>query len=325
MNLRPLAVLPAIALLAACSGSTASEEKLSIATTVSPLTSITATVAGDRASVTGIVPEGTNSHTFEPEPRVAELLSTADLIIVNGLKLEDPTVDLAERNKKPETEIVRLGDEAISPPEYIYDFSFPREDGKPNPHLWTDPQLAKKYADIVRSKLTALDPEGAADYQRNYDAFAASADALGVALGKDQATVPGGIKLVTYHDAYAYVAKDFGWKIVGAIQPKSFSEPTPAEVARLIGQVKAEGVPAIFGSEVFPSPILAEIAKESGAKYLDTLRDDDLPGAPGDPEHSWLALMRSNFVTIVEGLGGKATALRALDVGQPSENAEYPQ
>nr|MCH9677179.1 zinc ABC transporter substrate-binding protein [Actinomycetes bacterium] len=91
--------------LTACSsgGDSASEGEDTrplIATTVSPITSIAASIAGDRARIEGIVPEGTNSHTFEPAPQVAELLSNADLILVNGLKLEDPTISMAETNKK---------------------------------------------------------------------------------------------------------------------------------------------------------------------------------------------------------------------------------
>ncbi|MGH3389406.1 MAG: metal ABC transporter solute-binding protein, Zn/Mn family, partial [Actinomadura sp.] len=90
--------------------------------------------------------------------------------------------------------------------------------------------------------------------------------------------------------------------------------PSPREVARLIAQVKAERVPAIFGSEVFPSPVLERIGREAGVRYVDQLRDDDLPGDPGSPEHSYLGLLRFDFVTMVEALGGDPAALRQLDV-----------
>ena len=85
-------------------------------------------------------------------------------------------------------------------------------------------------------------------------------------------------------------------------------------------------MPVIFGSEVFPSKVLKQIADETGARYEDTLRDDDLPGEPGDPEHSWLGLMRYDYRTMVTGLGGTATALDALDVRDVApDTAEYPQ
>ncbi len=315
-------------LLAGCAetGSPEADDRLLVATTVSPLTSIAGNVGGEHVAVRGIVPEGTNSHTYEPAPSVASLLSDADLILVNGLKLEDPTIGLAEANKQPGTEILELGTTVLPESEYIYDFSFPREEGKPNPHLWTDPVLAGEYATLMAQRFSELDPANAQAYRANLAAFLDRTAQLADALEADQPSVPGGIRLLTYHDAYAYVARRYGWNVVGAIQPSTFAEPTPSEVARLIDQVRAEGVPAIFGSEVFPSAVLAAIAAETGASYVDTLRDDDLPGEPGDPDHSWLGLMRFDYVTIIEGLGGQAPALRALDISDVASNdADYPQ
>jgi len=328
-----LGAIGATLLLASCSGAAAGDASSAagqgplIATTVSPITSIAASIAGDRARVQGIVPEGTNSHTYEPAPQTAELLSKADLILVNGLKLEDPTVDLAKANKKESTPIVEIGTSVLPESDYIYDFSFPKEDGKPNPHLWTDPNYAIKYAAVIRDQLGKLDPANASYYSANYDAFAKKATALADALRADQATVPAGnLKLLTYHDAYAYFAKDFGWQVIGALQPKSFSDPTPSEVAALIDQVKAEKVPTIFGSEVFPSAVLEEIGRATGAKYEESLRDDDLPGAPGEPDHSWLGLMKYDYSTMIKGLGGNPTNLDAVDVtSSVPDEAEYPQ
>ena len=180
-------LVASILALTACSSSTspdaasataAGDQLPLVATTVSPITSIAASVGGDRVRVEGIVPEGTNSHTFEPAPQVAQLLSTADLILVNGLKLEDPTLDLAETNKKDEAAIVEVGTSVIPESDYIYDFSFPKEDGKPNPHLWTDPLYAIKYAAVIRDEFTKLDPAGSDYYAANYDAFEKKATEL---------------------------------------------------------------------------------------------------------------------------------------------------
>jgi len=305
----------------------ASSGQLLVATTVSHITSLAASVAGDRARVEGIVPEGTNSHTFEPEPSVAELLSTADVIFVNGLKLEDPTLVLAETNKKPDAEIVEIGSKLLPEGDYIYDFSFPKEGGKPNPHLWTDPLYAAGYAKVIGDTLAAKDPANAAYYQANAASFEAKATELAAALRKDQATVPNGnLKLLTYHDAYAYFAKDFGWKVIGAIQPQDFADPSPQDVVALINQVKAEKVPTIFGSEVFPSSVLKEVADATGARFESSLRDDDLPGQPGDAEHSWLGLMRYDYVTMITGLGGTASNLEALSLATTTpDKAVYPQ
>jgi len=328
IHLLPMTLAAAVALVSACGQSQeAADARPLVATTVSPITSIAAAVGGDRVRIEGIVPEGTNSHTFEPEPQTAELLSTADLVLVNGLKLEDPTMALAEANMAPEARLVEIGTTVLPEQDYIFDFSFPKEEGKPNPHLWTDPTYAIAYAALIRDELTALDPDGADVYAANYSAFEAKANELADAIRTDQQTVPEGqLKLVTYHDAYAYFAENFGWEVVGAIQPQDFAEPTPSEVAGLIEQIRQEGVPTIFGSEVFPSAVLEEIGKEAGVRYEDSLRDDDLPGAPGDSEHSWLGLMRSNFATMIRGLGGQPTQLEALDIALATpDTAVYPQ
>jgi ABC-type Zn uptake system ZnuABC Zn-binding protein ZnuA len=332
---RPLAVCLLLALaplLSSCGGdagdgASAGSGKLRVGTTVAPITSIVSNIGGDRVSITGIVPEGTNSHTFEPKPSVAELLSGLDVLYVNGLKLEEPTKDLAEANMKDGAAIVELGTRSIPASQYAYDFSFPKSGGKPNPHLWTDPKYALKYAQIVRDDLAKRDPGNTAYYDANFERFDAKVAAFDKAMRSSFDTIPRARrKLLTYHDAYAYFGRDYGWDIIGAIQVSDFEDPTAKEVARLIDQVRATKVPAIFGSEVFPSPVLEQIGNESGVKYVDVLRDDDLPGEPGDPEHSWMGLMHFDYVTMTEAMGGDASALKAFSAGDVApDDAEYPQ
>ena len=309
-------------------GETIRGRPLNIATTVAPITSIVANIVGGTGSiVAGVVPEGTNSHTFEPKPSDAATLESADIIFINGLVLEEPTKDLALANIKTSANICELGTEVLPESEYIYDFSFPKEGGKPNPHLWTNPPMAKQYAQVVRDVLVRRDPANAAVYESNFSAFALKIDALDDAIEIATATIPEDQrKLLTYHDAYAYFAKNYGFTVIGAIQPSSFDEPTPKEIGELILQVKSQKVKAIFGSEVFPSTVLEQIGAETAVRYVDVLRDDDLIGEPDDPEHSWLGLMRFNFVTIVEALGGDASALKSLDVRDVvKDEARYPQ
>ncbi len=327
------ALLPFALLATACSAPGAAvpaasgSDRLQIVTTVAPITSIVSNVVGDRADVTGIVPEGTNSHTFEPPPQVSKTMATADVVFVNGLQLEEPTFELAQQNAPEDAVLVQLGDAVLPEEDYLYDFSFPKEDGKPNPHLWTDPTYAIRYAEEIRKVLVERDPHNAGYYTDNTRMFVEKATALSEALKADQATIPAGKKqLLTYHDAYAYFAKTYGWEVVGAVQPSNFEDPQPREIARLVDQIRERQVPVIFGSEVFPSAVLEQIAAETGARYEDTLRDDDLPGEPGDAEHSWMGLMRYDYVTMIEGLGGTAAKLSVLDVGDVApDEATYPQ
>ncbi len=305
----------------------AADDRLRVATTVAPITSIAANIIGDRADIVGIVPEGTNSHTFEPPPSAAEQLSTADVVFINGLQLEEPTKALAEANLAEGVPLIELGDQTVGPAQYKYDFSFPEADGKPNPHLWTDPTLVKVYAGLIRDTMVDVDPEGRSVYDENLAAFSSLVDEFDLVVKAAFETIPvDQRKLVTYHDAYAYFADTYGWTVVGAVQPADFGEPTAGDVINLIEQIEAEQVPAVFGSEVFPSPVLEQIADETGATYVDDLRDDDLPGEPGEPEHSWLGLMKFNFVTMTDALGGDSTALAAFEVRNvATDGATYPQ
>ena len=320
---------PQAAAVAACQDVTPlpSGTRPSIAVTVAPITSMVANVVGDLADVTGMVPEGTNSHTFEPPPSIAATLERADVMFSNGLVLEEPTKDLAEAHLRDSATLCELGTSVLPAADYVYDFSFPREGGKPNPHLWTDPTLASAYVERIRDVMVALDPTNADTYTANATAYLGRLDALDAAVRTASATMtPDQRQLLTYHDAYAYFSRTYGWTVIGAIQPSSFDEPTAKEIADLISQVEDSGVSAIFGSEVFPSPVLEQIGAETGVSYVDVLRDDDLPGAPGEVGHSFLGLMQFDYVTMIEALGGDASAIAALDVSDVvTDRAEYPQ
>ncbi len=327
--MRAIGVMTLVLVATSC-GATATSpavdpDAIRVVTTVSPVTNIVQNIGGDRVAVTGIVPEGTNSHTFEPVPSDAAVMAEADIVFINGLHLEEPTLELAEANVTAGTRIVELGALTIGEDEWIFDFSFPRSAGDPNPHLWTNPVYAMRYAAIVADELTVLDPAGAKDYAANLDAFSARIDELDALVREVTATVPAEQrKLLTYHDSFPYFAREYGWDIVGAVQPSDFADPTAQDVGALIDQVRAEQIPAIFGSEVFPSPVLEQIAAETGATYVDELRDDDLPGAPGDPEHSYLGLMVFDFRTFMGALGGDVAPFEALDIANLHEgNATY--
>ena len=294
----------------------ATSGKLRVVSTVSPITNIIQNVGGDRIDVTGIVPEGVNSHTFEPAPSDARLLAQADIIFVNGLLLEEPTIKLAEANKAEGVEIVSLGEQTVTPEEYVFDFSFPKEAGNPNPHLWMNPRYAARYAELVAESLAVADPANADFYRANSAAFAERIDALDKAITATAATIPAeNRRLLTYHDSFAYFAPRYGFTVLGAVQPADFSEPSAQEVARLITQLREEKIPAIFGSEVFASPILEQIAKESGAVFIDQLRDDDLPGEPGDANHSYFGLLVEDMRVMAEALGGDASGLDGIETG----------
>lgn len=324
---RGVGVTVALALLAvvlaACGGGTErsawaddlskNDGRLKVVTSVAPISDIVRNVGGERIALRGIVPDGVDSHTFEPKPSDAKVLAQADLIILNGLHLEEPMRKLAEANKKPGTEIKLLGDHTITEREWIFDFSFPKERGDPNPHLWMNPKYALRYAELTAQWLSEKDPQNADYYAANLERYRALLEQLDAGIRQAVQTVPEkNRKLVTYHDSWAYWAREYGWTVIGAVQPSDFKEPRPQDVAAIIDQIKREQVPAIFGSEVFPSKVLEQIARESGAKFIDKLSDDAPPGKPGDPHHTYVGMMLENMKNMIPALGGSVEALKGI-------------
>ena len=300
---------------AAASPAPPDDGRIRVVTTISPLRNIIENVGGDRVQVTALVPEGTNAHTFEPAPSAVQTLADADLIVLNGLSLELPALELAEANAGDGVEILLLGENAITEEEYVFDFSFPESEGAPNPHLWTAPHLSIRYAELVREAVSGLDPDAAAYFSANLDRFRAQLQALDSAIAEATATIPpDNRKLLTYHDSFPFFAPRYGLQIIGTIQPSDFSEPSPREVASLVEQIRDAGVPAIFGSDVFPSAVLEVIADEVGAVQVSSLRDDDLPGDPGDPQNTLVAMIVENARTITTALGGDPAALDGFAV-----------
>ena len=282
-----------------------------VVTTLAPITDLVQRIGGQYIEVVGLVPEGANSHTFEPAPSSAKVLAEADLIIANGLGLEAPILKLAEKVKRPDTPIVRLGNRTLEPENWKYDFSFPRERGMPNPHLWPNIEHTMVYVDIIRDALVKLDASNKTAFWEYSKSLLTELEILDQTIFRCIDSIPkNNRQLVTYHDSFAYFGPRYGMQIIGAIQPADFAEPRPREVARIIDQLKKLNVPAIFGSEVFPSPVLRQIAKEAGVSFVDKLRDDDLPGEPGDQQHTFTNMMLINLKTITEALDGNLDCLK---------------
>src|ERR1700746_3173963 len=170
--------------LTGCSngGSRKAATGFEVVTTASPTTDVARNVAGNVVHVDGLIPEGVDSHTFEPTSGSVRLIQKADLCFWNALHLEDPTPRLAEANHKSGAIIYELGPHVISASQYVFDFSFPKSGGKPNPHLWMDVTFATKYAEVIRAHLIAAYPPGAAQFRANATAYIALLNRLNTAV-----------------------------------------------------------------------------------------------------------------------------------------------
>jgi ABC-type Zn uptake system ZnuABC Zn-binding protein ZnuA len=288
---------------------------LNVVTSVSPITNIIRNVGGDKIDLVGLVPEGVNSHTFELMPSDVVKVNNADLVIIDGLGLETNVEDIAEeaRNKDPQLQVLKLGDNTITSDQWVFDFSFPEKKSDPNPHLWLNVAYAMNFANLTRDKLIEMDPQNAHYYTTNTDRYISLLKNLDKGIMQAVRTVPPeNRKLLTYHDSWAYFALRYNMTVIGAVQPSDFGEPTTQEVARIIDQIRSERVPAIFASEVFPTRVVDQIAKEGNVTIVGTLSDDDLPGNPGNSEHSYVGMMLVNMENMLVPLGGNITALNGV-------------
>lgn len=289
---------------------------LNVVTSVSPITNIVKNIGGDRISLTGLVPEGVNSHTYEPVPSDIVKLSNADLVIINGLYLEDPMERIVNTslNTNPDIQLLKLGDNAITPDEWVFDFSFPRDQDHPNPHLWLNPVYAMKFANLTKDKLIEMDPNNTDYYTENADKYITLLKQLDEGIKEATQTIPPeNRKLITYHDSWAYFAPRYNMTVMGAVQPSDFSEPSPLDIAKLIDQIRAENVSAIFASEVFSNRIVDQIADEANIEIVQTLRDDALPGNLTDPNHTYVGMMLENMKNMIVPLGGNISSLSDIN------------
>ncbi len=292
-------------------------EQLTVVTSVAPITNIVQNIGGNKINLIGLVPEGVNSHTFEMIPSDIIKINDADLIIIDGLNLEASIQKISENaiSKNPNNiQLLKLGDNTISKGDWIFDFSFPKDKGDPNPHLWLNVEYALEFANLTRDKLIEMDPSNSQYYIENSNKYTKLLKQLDEGIKKSVETIPAeNRKLLTYHDSWAYFAPRYGMEVIGAIQASDFSDPSPKDIADLIDQVRIEQVPAIFASEVFPTNIVDQIAKEGNVTVVETLSDDDLPGNIGDNNHSYVGMMLDNMRNMILPLGGNIDALKDIN------------
>lgn len=334
VRLRAGAVAAALVALAACgSDSDATEPaatgaesvesavpqeiRLNVVVSDPPIADLVAQVAGDAVKVDSVVPMGADGHTYQPVPEDARTLAEADVYIENGMDLNNVVTSFALTNYPDGTRHYALSE--VIPPDEVLATDSEEEIASHghahsfNAHFWPDLRYAGMYVDEISRILSTTDPDNAATYAERAATLNAELEQMDDAFVAAFATIPSeNRKMVVYHDSWSYFGRRYGIPVIGAIQPTDFSEPSAAELRDTIEEVREAGVPAFFGSEVFPSDVLEVIEDESGARYVADLSDDVLPGEPGTPEHSYQGMMLANTRTIVEALGGDPSALDAI-------------
>lgn len=284
-------------LLAGCSGSTASEKKLTVVATFSIAGDIVRAIGGDSVSLTTLVGPESDAHTFEPTPGDAKAVGNARAVFAIGVGFEPWLERLVSASKSKATMVeLSKGQQTLTL----------EEDGKtePDPHLWHDPTRMVKMVEIVRDTLVKLDAANRATYEQNARTYSAKLVELDSWAQAQVNTIPAANrKLVTLHDSLGYLADHFGFTFTGAAVRalSTEAEPNAQETANLIAEIKANNVKAIFPENITPSRLLDRVSRDSGAKLAPPLCSDSL-SKPGGPCATYLDLMRFNITTIVTAL-----------------------
>jgi ABC-type Zn uptake system ZnuABC Zn-binding protein ZnuA len=295
---RVASVAIAVLLVAACgaggssSGASSGAAALSVVATTTVFADIVHNVGGERVSVKSIIPAGVGPEDYEPKPDDARKLAGADLIVSNGVGLDDFLDKLISAAGEGNASRLVLGDgiPTIS------------VDGDPNPHFWLDPSLVEShFVPAIAAALTKLDPAGASDYAANAAAYAGQLRALDAANRAKIATIPeANRKLVTFHDAFPYFAAHYGFEVIGVILANVGQEPSATELAALVEKVKAAHVRAVFSEAQFSPELARTLAQEAGITSVVTTLYNDTVGPP--PTDTYLTMMAWNVDEIVRSL-----------------------
>jgi len=215
-------------------------------------------VGGDRVDVSTLIPAGADPHTYDPPPGRVVRLTEADLVIANGLGLEAALEDVIEENTPSSTPIIELA-QGLS--------ATTNDHQSANPHLWLDVQNAIAYVERIRDALVETDPAGADVYRSNTDSYLAELRTLDQEVAAAIDSIPSDRrKLVTFHDAFPYLAQRYGLEVVGVVVASPGKEPSAKDVADLVEAIAAEDVPAVFKEPEYNSRILELAADDAGVE-----------------------------------------------------------
>jgi ABC-type Zn uptake system ZnuABC Zn-binding protein ZnuA len=292
MRRLPILWMLLILLLSGCGGNASSSGTTDPAILASTtfLADISQNVAGDRLTVESLLPVGADPHSYQPTPQDAAKVADSQLLITNGAEYEYFLEGLFE-NAGGEREVIEAS------------AGLPIRSEEPDPHLWLDPNNVIIYVENIREGLTHFDPDGAAVYQANADAYSEQLKALDAWIVEQVSQIPPEKRLlVTNHEALGYYAGRYGFKIIGAVVPSmsSNASPSAAQMADLIDQIKSSGAPAIFLDASDNEMLARQIADETGVRVVTDLHLESLTDGP--PAATYIDMMKHNVTLIVNAL-----------------------
>jgi ABC-type Zn uptake system ZnuABC Zn-binding protein ZnuA len=296
-----------IFLLSACGGNdspsgtpfdpTQAKSDPALLTSTTFLADITRNVAGDRLAVESLLPIGADPHSYQPTPQDMAKIADSKLLIINGAEYEhflEPLLDAQRAGGEREIVEASAGVSARKDAAGEHDV---------DPHMWLDPNNVIIYVENISDGLTHFDPEGAAVYQSNADAYTSELKDLDAWIVQQVSQIPPENRLlVTNHESLGYFAERYGFTVVGTLL-ESFSSgaaPSAGQMASLIEQVKSSGASAIFLDASDNEALAQQISEETGVSVVTDLHLESLTDGP--PAATYIDMMKHNVTLIVNAL-----------------------
>ncbi|GAA3278837.1 zinc ABC transporter substrate-binding protein AztC [Paenarthrobacter aurescens] len=295
-----LAVLLALGLgMSGCS-QPGTPEKPQVVVTTNILGDVTKEVLGDQVDVTTLMQPNADPHSFEISAQQAALMGSADLVVSNGLGLEEGLQQHLDRAGKAGAPVLAAG-EVIA----VVPYSSGDAEGAPDPHFWTDPAAMIDVVDAVEAAgrdIEGIDPKrlasSAAAYRDKLHQLDSEMTGAFAGIPKERRA------LVTNHHVFGYLAKRFDFQVVGAIIPggTTLAAPSAADLRQLSESIRGAGVRTIFADSSQPDRLVQVLASEAGVNVeVAQLFTESLTGPDGGAP-TYLDMMRANTERIVTGL-----------------------
>ena len=295
-------------------GSAWANTPLPVVTSFSILADVAQKIGGERVAVQALVAADTDSHSYQMTPADVRKIRAAKLLLVNGLGLESAPLQRAMRNSKIPMAVATKGIAALSNADdhdhdHDHKHAHGHAHGEQDPHVWQDPVRMQSYARNIADALIAADPAGRAHYEQRLAAYQRELQQLHSWAEQQFAAVPAAQrKVLTAHDAFAYLGARYHVTCIAPLGTNSDSQPSARAVALIIQQIRKENVRAVFLENVKDARLLQQIARETGVPVQQqALYSDALSGAQG-PAPTYLQLMRHNIGALAQALRQNAAA-----------------
>ena len=274
-------------------------DKVPVTASFSILGDLVRSVGGGRVAVTTLVGPNEDAHVFEPKPKDAKALLNSKLLVTNGLGFE-PWADKLARSANYKGEVVVASRDVKT--RQVSDAKKHADHGDADPHAWQNPNNVVLYVRHIAVGLSKADPDGAVIYQSNAESYVKELVALDTWAKAQFAAIPlDKRKVITSHDAFGYLAAQYGVQFLAPQGVNTDAEPSAKQVAQLIAQIKREKIRAVFVENMSNPKLLAQLSKDAGATVGASLYADAL-SAPEQPGATYLQMMRHNITQLVAGM-----------------------